>query len=147
MAWYRVFGKNQEQIDPNAFEEYLGTIHQNITIRFDVDDQGWFSARIDWLDGEVELLIERYSLHDDDIRTELNSWIAWLETQGENSIRDFLIEHITATQQLFTFQLVYDEKGLCEELSKYIAGLTNGVYQRDECGFFDSKGSLLLMES
>jgi hypothetical protein len=152
-VWYRVFGTNDAGVEPAALlsaqSRELGV---EVTGRFRGDDLGWFEAELA-LSG-IRLELQRFLAHQEDLRDELNSWAAWLETVEDNPDSGRLMRHMIATTQLFTLRQVdqadeeykYLVQELCTGLCQYMAHLTDGVYQMDGKGFFDAEGMLLVAE-
>jgi hypothetical protein len=140
--WYRVFGGNDVQPAPAAVLEHLQGHGGIVRGDFTGDDAGWYAAVIHC--GDTPLSLERFLASEDEIRAELNSWAAWLET-CENSPHSVpLMERVIQSRQLFTLDGT-DER-LCVGLSRFLAGTTAGVWQADDGGFFAADGALLVPE-
>ena len=77
---------------------------------------------------------------------ELNAWAAYLETCGDSPNVGRLMEHMIRTRQLFTVRGDIGAEQWCLELVRYLAKTTEGVYQIDGQGVFDSDGVLLFPE-
>jgi hypothetical protein len=113
------------------------------------DDLGWFQAELAL--EEVRLEVERYLVSEPDIRGELNSWAAWLETLEHHAHHGPLMERMIGTKQLFTLRSPAEADGnmaekICLALSQFLSHTTEGVYQVDGQGFFDQAGQLLVPE-
>lgn len=102
------------------------------------DDQGWTALEVD------DVRIECYLASEPGIRSELNTWAAWLETQSDQPEHAALMERVIQTRQLFTLQ---GPDHICEWMSRRIADWTQGVWQQDDRGFLDVSGRLLLPDA
>jgi len=152
-SWYRVFGLNDAALEPTvlltAQSRHVGT---EVTGRFRGDGLGWFEAELGLRGTRLEL--QRFLAHEDDLRDDLNTWAAWLETVDNNPDAGRLMRHMIATTQMFTFRCVdqvadadaYLFEELCLGLCQFLARATHGVYQVDGKGFFDAEGMLLVPE-
>jgi hypothetical protein len=153
-VWHRVFGSSHVAVEPAALLS-AGSRHigAQVTGRFKGDDLGWFEAELGL--GGARLELQRFLTDADDLRDELNSWAAWLETVEDNADSVPLMRQMIATTQLFTLRRVdqaddsYEDllQELCVGLCQFLAGQTAGVYQVDGKGFFDAEGLLLVKES
>jgi hypothetical protein len=144
--WFRVFGINDAQPDPAAVLEFLHGQGGDVAGHFHGDDLGWFRAEL--LLGGTPVSLERYLTAEDDIRNDLNTWAAWLESVPANPHQGPLMQHMIGTKQLFTLQVPGDAN--CQDqvtnLCRYLARQTDGVYQVDQQGFFAADGTLLVPE-
>ena len=150
--WYRVFGITDNQPEPVAILEHLRTIDWRITGHFKGDEHGWTRAEIVYADNATPLRLERYLATQDDIRDDLNSWAAWLETMDHHPAHAGLMQHVIQTKQLFTLQRPRDADDasvlkLCLAICHFLARQTAGVYQIDTRGFFAADGTMRLPET
>jgi hypothetical protein len=149
--WYRIFGANDVQPQPKEVLEHLCALGAE-SGRFRGDHQGWFAAELLLPDG-ASFHLERYLAAEDDIRDELNTWAAWLETMADNPHHARLMQHMIGTRQLFTLCAPEEQtdrvlaEEFCIGVCRYLAGVTDGVYQVDERGFFAADGMLLVREA
>jgi hypothetical protein len=147
-VWYRVFG-DSASVEP---ADLLEALHQRgvpATGRFRGDDEGWFQAALHLLPDAAPILLDRYLAQEADVRHELNTWAAWLETTAEHPQRDRVLYHIIAAQQVFTAQVLEMDEELAEAcllLCRALAARCAGVYQVDGQGFFSAAGELLVAE-
>jgi hypothetical protein len=144
---YRVFGKNEVEPEPAAILSHLQDLGYEASANFRADERGWFQA--DLFVPEVLRLfirIDRYLTSEDDIKGLLRTWAAWLETQEENPNHIWLMQHVFATRQVIDFEVGSGEENLGSELCRFLACLTDGVYQTDNAGFFAADGTLLVKE-
>jgi hypothetical protein len=152
--WYRVFGTRDAGIEPAALLSALsGHVGHQVTGRFRGDELGWFEGELGLRGTRLEL--QRYLAAEDDLRDELNTWAAWLESQEDQAESPRLMRHMIATAQLFAFRLAdrvahedaYLIEELCTGLCQLLARATDGIYQLDGKGFFDADGMLLVAEN
>src|SRR5262245_36483926 len=154
--YFRVFGRSQEQPAPATLSEELRRLCAEATVDFRGDELGWFTADV-ILDPETpQLRIERYLTKEDDIRAELNTWAAWLESDGDSPRHLQLMQQVINTAQLFTLHQPSEEGDTFEPdelvdnvavcLCQFLARATNGIYQVDHRGFFAADGVLLVAE-
>jgi hypothetical protein len=147
--WYRIFGGNDAQPAPAAILEQLQELAGGVRGDFTGDEAGWYAAVIHA--GSAVLHLERFLVTEEGIRAELNSWAAWLETCEDHPNRVPLMERIIQSRQLFTLRLPAGGEGalverLCAVLCRFLAGVTEGVWQADGQGFFAADGTLLVPE-
>jgi hypothetical protein len=156
-TWYRVFGRNAAPVDSPALMEWLRAREPEAVGRFRGDELGWFEARLQIPAIKDPLTVERFLTKEDEIRGELNTWAAWLESGGETEQRLQLMQRVIETVQLFTIRpATEDEDGepdaaeyvqtLCINICQFLARSTDGFYQIDGQGFFASNGKLLVAE-
>jgi hypothetical protein len=146
--WYRVFG-NDAPVDPAALLQHLHDAGVEVEARFGADDQGWFRAELRLPSEDEPILLQRYLASEAGIRAELNTWAAWLEALPDDPVHRALMQRIVFSRQVFTLQRDPQENAqaeLCLTVCRYLARQTEGVYQVDGQGFFDSAGVLLVKE-
>jgi hypothetical protein len=150
-TWFRVFGTNDADPEPAVLLELARVLEPSVTAKFSGDDQGWFRAIFTIDPDEPRLILERYLASEEGIRSQIMTWIAWLETQEAEANRDSLMDHLVTVKQLFTLHVEEDGESssnddLCEALCQCLAQTTGGVYQVDGRGFFTAGGELILAE-
>jgi hypothetical protein len=150
--WFRVFGLVDSVPTPDELMDHLRESGIPATGQFKGDDPGWTSGEIACAPGGP-ILLERWLSKEDDLRGDLMSWSAWLESTGEYSTEGpRLMERIFRTQQLITLRRPIDVSDeilldrLCEGVCRFLASRTDGLYQRDGEGFFTPDGTLLVRE-
>ncbi len=145
--WYRVFGTSDAHPEPATLLAGLHAQGLEVAAHFRGDERGWFGAELRAPDSSL-IEVECYLADEEGIRTELNSWAAWLETAGDTETHARLMQHMIATTRLFTLHAANDAdaQALCEALCKVLAEATTGVYQIDGRGFFAADGTLLVAE-
>ena len=150
--WWRVFGMTDASVRPAGLVEHLHAQGLAVVPEFRGDDLGWTAAQLRLPGGGGPVNVERYLTAEDDIRDDLNTWAAWLETADYNPNHQRLMEQVIGTRQLFTLRRPIDHPNeaaldrLCVEVCHYLARQTEGVYQVDGKGFFAADGTLLLEE-
>jgi hypothetical protein len=151
--YLRVFGLQESAIEPVEVLEWANAAGLPVTGHFRGDEAGWFACELVFTDrDESPILLDRYLAQRDDIRDDLNTWAAWLETADYSDQHQRLMEHVIAVKQLFTLRRPFDHADeirldrLCVGLAQWLAQRTEGVYQIDHKGFFAADGTLLLTE-
>lgn len=151
-TWFRAFGAGADELEPKALLVQLKNCGFTGAARFHFDEQGWFRADLDLGEKMPALRLDRYLVSKEDIRSELNTWAAWLETVEENPNQTRLMELMVSAQQMLTCCIpaqgadaatLHD---LCVALFRILAERTAGVYQVDREGFFAADGTLLVTE-
>ena len=94
----------------------------------------------------AHLHLAHYLTAEDDLRNELNTWAAWIESVPDNPHQNRLMQHMIGTKQLYTIELSEEDRELGVALCQYLAQRTDGVYQVDNQGFFAADGTLLIPE-
>jgi hypothetical protein len=149
--WYRVFGRNESPPPPAALLSHLQGCGLAVEARFRGDDLGWTAAELRvGVGGPV--FVERYLTTEDDLRDDLNSWAAFLETCDYSPNHAMLMERVVQSAQLITLRRPIDHadevrlEQLCDAACRHLAAATDGVYQIDGQGWFAADGTLLLQE-
>lgn len=146
--WYRVFGTSETAVDPNTVLEQLHAEGFEVTGHFRGDELGWFHVDL-LFGGETAIEVERYLASEEGIRAQLNTWAAWLESMPDNPRQLQLMQHMISTKQLFTLCPPADDEPptqICLALCRFLAQVTDGVYQIDGQGVFAADGSLLVAD-
>lgn len=134
--WFRVFALAQVDVPLEFIQEFLRAQSLPHFIEATGDDLGWKSFRAG------DLIVERYLLEADDLRGELDTWAAVVESWEAGAVGTQLMQRIIAVRQMFT---VAAARG-SEELARFLAQKTDGFYYIDEVGFFEASGSPILQE-
>jgi hypothetical protein len=144
--WFRVFGWSEEQTSPEAMLNFLHALGATGPAQFRGDDAGWKSLEFILAEG-TPLVLECYLSTEPGIRAELNTWAAWIETCETSPNHLALMERIIQTRQLCTLLSPAEETdSFCENLCRFLARETDGVYHGDGKGFLAADGTLLLEE-
>jgi hypothetical protein len=145
--WYRVFCRSETEVKPYDLVAHAGSA----TARFRGDDLGW--TAVEFLLGPgTPVLVERFLTGEDDLREDLNTWAAWLETQDHEPNHARLMEHVIQTRQLVTVRKPLDHpnesavEDLCRSLCRVLSERADGVYQVEGDGWYAADGKLLLQE-
>jgi hypothetical protein len=154
--YFRIFSRSDVPPAPVALAEELHRLHADATAHFRGDDLGWFEARFVLDPDTPPVQVERFLTKDDEIRGELNTWAAWLESAGDTPIHHRLMQHVSTSVQLFTVRQSIEEtddlatepsaEATCLALCQFLARATEGIYQVDHQGFFAAAGTLLVAE-
>jgi hypothetical protein len=150
--WYRVFGSASLQPAP---EELLAEARSQGTLvvgTFHRDQQGWFQAELRLEGQESAVQVHCYAADEPDVRRELNTWAAWVESVTDDPLAGQLMARLIAARQVYTLHpdgmgnsTVLIEK-LCTAVTRFLARQTEGIYQVDDEGLFDATGTLLVQE-
>ena len=148
--WYRVYGMNQAPLFPADVLEFLNRQYPGVTGHFRGDDAGWFHAELTLLESDLRIEMARYLANEEGIRREMNGWAAWIEeTLGEKKGGPWM-QRLINTTQVVTLRLGDEEAeiesavdALLVNLCRYLAQMTDGVYQIDGRGMFQPDGALI----
>lgn len=149
--WYRVFCRTDAEVKP---AELLAAVEQPgrpVAGDFRGDDLGWTAGDLSLGSGSP-VRVERYITWEDDVRDELNTWAAWLETQDHEPNHAGLMEHVVQSRQLITVRKPVDSpnesavEDLCRSICQVLAGRAEGVYQVEGDGWYAADGQPLLKE-
>lgn len=142
--WYRVFSPNPDPVSPVALAEHLHSAWFAVEPHFRGDDLGWTSGELRFAGKLVR--IDRYLTVVDDIREDLNSFAAELES-NETLHTAGLMRRVIQSHQLMALQCDCREcESLCLQAVQYLAAQSDGVYQIDGKGWFAATGELLVAE-
>lgn len=150
--WYRIFGRGPDEVPPAALAEHLHALGLPVEPHFKGDDLGWTAAELRLPGGGTPIYLERYLTTEDDLRDELNTHAAVLETCDYSPNNTPLMQHVIQTQQLITARKPVDARDevvldrVLVALCRFLAAHTDGIYQIDGQGWFAPDGTLLLQE-
>jgi hypothetical protein len=150
LMYYRVFASNYVSINPAALLEHMHGLDFEVTGHFKGDAQGWFRAELIYPEADARLELERFLANEEGIRSQLNTWAAWLETACPDQPR--WLQHLIGATQVFTLQCLSEEAEeekvdlFCLELCRFLATATAGIMQVDGQGFFTETGVLIVKE-
>src|SRR5436305_10339475 len=99
--WYRVFGRNPDEVPPAALAEHLHAAGLAVEPHFKGDDLGWTEGELRLPVGSP-VLLARYLTKEDDLRDDLNAHAAELETMDYSSNSAPLMQRVIQTKQLVT---------------------------------------------
>jgi hypothetical protein len=149
--WRRIFARNTNLIQPHEILEELQRSNLKAEGHFKGDDLGWTSGELIYGPGSP-IMIDRYLTVEDNLRHDLNTWAAELETMDYSPNNGILMERVIQTAQMFTIRIPIDnpDETLTERIGllicQYLARCCDGVYQIDGEGWFDDAGHCLLQE-
>jgi hypothetical protein len=150
--WFRVFSSREIAPEPAEFLQTLQELVGPVAGHFGGDDKGWFHVDLVCDENEAPLRLNRFLVEEEELRSELNAWAAWLESMEEHPNAVHLMQKIVGTRQLFTLECPRDRyeeervRNLCVGVCRYLSRETEGIYQIDRQGFFAANGKQLLTE-
>jgi hypothetical protein len=150
--WLRVFAPTTAEVPPAPIAEALAAAGIPVVPHFKGDALGWTTAELHLPKGGTPLLLARYLTKEDDLRDDLNSHAAELETMTYSPNAVPLMERVIQTQQMVTVRkpLDYPDETVvdsaCDTLVRFLADRTGGVYQIDGRGWFSAAGERLVEE-
>jgi len=149
--WYRVFCRSDAGVAPTDLLAQVQQPGRPVRGDFRGDDLGWTAAELSLGTG-TPVYVERYLTVEDDLRDDLNTWAAWLETQGHEPNHAQLMEHVIQSRQLVIVRKPLDSanesaiEDLCQLVCRVIAEAAGGVYQVEGDGWYGADGRKLLQE-
>ena len=150
--WLRVFAPTTAEVPAVAIAEALAAAGVAVVPHFKGDDLGWTTGELHLPRGGTPLLLARYLTKEDDLRADLNAHAAELETMTHSPHAGKLMETVIQTQQMVTIRKPVDHpdeslvERACDELARFLAEQTDGVYQIDGRGWFAATGERLVEE-
>ena len=145
--WYRVFCRSLVEVTPTELLAGLGASDS----RFRGDDLGWTAAEV-ILGKGTPVYVERYLTDTDDLRDELNTWAAYLETLDYSAENVRLMQHVIQARQLITIRKPLDHANEVEvervalAICQKLAQAADGIYEIEGEGWYGSNGILILKE-
>jgi len=149
--WYRVFCRSADTLEPGELVARLAASGRSARAEFRPDGRDWTSGAIQF-GGGTPVYVERFRTAEDDLRNDLNTWAAVLETLDYSPNHGPLMEHVIQTRQLVTVRKPLDHpnesavEDLCRRLCTALAGAGDGVFQVEDEGWYSADGTLLLKE-
>lgn len=150
--WLRVFSRSADEVPPASLAEHLHAAGLPVVPHFRGDDHGWTSAELVLPGGGTPVRLARYLTDVDDLRADLNTFAAELETMDYSPHHRPLMERVIQSKQLVTVRRPLDHADeitldrVCLEVVRLVAARTDGVYQIDGQGWHAADGLLLLAE-
>jgi hypothetical protein len=148
----RIFGLKDRNPSPVALTECLHAAGVAVVPHFRGDDLGWTSGELHFPAGGSPVTLERYLTAEDDLRDDLNTFAAELETMDFSPNSPDLMRHVIQTQQLITIRRPVDHadeaalETVLQAACRHLAQVTEGIYQVDGQGWFTADGQILLPE-
>ena len=155
MLWYRVFGMSDKPVSAAGLLAHLRGQGFAVASTVQGADNDWSHVDLVHADGREPVAVDRYHVGRDGLRSELNTWAAWLETREDDPNHERLLDAMTKSVQVFLLRQEDEPdnaertgrtQGLCLAACRYLAGVAEGVYQADGLGFFTADGHLLMTE-
>ena len=149
--WYRVFCRSDAEVMPDDLLAHVQQPGRPVTASFRGDDLGWTAAELS-LGSGTPVHVERYLTGEDELRDDLNTWAAWLETQDHEPNHARLMEHVIQSKQLVTIRKPIDSpnesaaEDVCRAVCRHLAEQADGVYQVEGDGWYSAAGERLLTE-
>jgi len=149
--WYRVFCRSDAEVKPDDLLADVQQPGRPVTASFRGDDLGWTAAEFS-LGSGTPVYVERYLTGEDELRDDLNTWAAWLETQDHEPNHGGLMEHVIQSKQMVTVRKPIDSanesavEDLCRAVCRRLAEAADGVYQVEGDGWYAADGRRLLQE-
>ena len=149
--WHRVFGLKSNEVSPRQLTEHLHRLGIAVEPHFKGDDLGWTAGELR-LPGGSPVRLERFLTSEDEIRRDLNTFAAEIETMTFAEHRQRLMQHCIQTEQLIVLRRPVDHSDdatldtVCIEALQLLATHTDGIYQIDGEGWFAADGKCLLQE-
>lgn len=150
--FFRAFCRSAAELPPAALAEHLHAAGLPVVPHFAGDDLGWTRASLELPGGGSPVQVDRYLTTADDLRKDLNTFAAELETMTFSDRRHELMERVIQTQQLVTVRRPLDHAdeatldAVCLAVVRAVAAAGDGVVQIDGRGWFAADGELLLQE-
>lgn len=145
--WYRVFCRSDGTVQPGDIQTDLTAAGIHTSMHVVGDELGWTACTLR-LPAGASLRLEHYETEADQLRDELNSWAAWLESQTQQPHHVALMQSVIETRHLYVMQAPgHENDSICHHVMAYIALHRDGVVQIDGQGFFAANGDWLLQES
>lgn len=149
--WSRVFLPTEVEPSPAALAEFLHARGFAVEPHFKGDDLGWTEGELRLPTG-APVLLARYLTKEDDLRADLNSYAAELETMDYSPNSGPLMARVIQTKQLITLRKPVDATdevlldGVLDAARRFLAASADGVYQVDGRGWFAADEELLVPE-
>jgi hypothetical protein len=149
--WYRVFCRSGIEVSPAALVAALDERGLHVGREVRGDSLGWTAAAFTLGQG-TPVHVERFLTDADDLRDELNTWAAFLETLNYSPNSTLLMERVIQTRQLVTVRkpVAHSNEVLvervCETVCQVMATRADGIYQIEDHGWYAADGTLLVEE-
>lgn len=150
--FYRAFCRSADELPPAELVATLHTAGVPVVPHFAGDNLGWTRAVLAMPGGGSPVQVDRYLTAADDLRRDLNTFAAELETMTFSDRRHELMERVIQTQQLVTLRRPLDHpdeaalEAVCLGVVSAVAAAADGVVQIDGRGWFTAAGELVLQE-
>ena len=144
-GWFRVFLLQEDGPKPSGIMECLQSLIPEVKGKFRTDEDGWFQLIIDH-SSIGELIIDHFLTSEKGVRSEINTWAAWLESKQQFD----LMERIIQVKQILSFEVTPEMEDnvsdslVYKRLALALAALAEGIVHIDAVGFLEPDGTLLI---
>jgi hypothetical protein len=149
--WYRVFCRSAGSLEPRDLAGRLATSGRAVRAEFEPNDRTWSSGALR-LGSGTPIYVERFDTATDELRNDLNTWAAYLETLDYSPNHTRLMEHVIQTRLLFTIRKPLDHPNesavddVCRALCGELATVGDGIFQIEDEAWYSADGTMLLQE-
>jgi hypothetical protein len=153
--WHRIFCRSSNLVEVSRLCEFLVSHGFSVNPNVRGDELGWTEAELVSANSprSTPISLCRYLTKEDDLRADLNSFAAELESYSEIQPQSQgCMEHVIQTQQLITFRKPLDYPNeielerLCKAICHFFAIQLNGLYQVDGQGWMNAEGVEMVHE-
>ena len=144
-GWFRVFLLQEDGPKPSGIMECLQSLIPEVKGKFRTDEDGWFQLIIDH-SSIGELIIDHFLTSEKGVRSEINTWAAWLESKQQFD----LMERIIQVKQILSFEVTPEmddnvsDSLVYKRLALALAALAQGFVHMDGVGFLEPDGTILI---
>ena len=144
-GWFRVFLLQEDGPKPSGIMECLQSLIPEVKGKFRTDEDGWFQLILDH-SSIGELIIDHFLTSEKGVRSEINTWAAWLESKQQFD----LMERIIQVKQILSFEVTPEMEDnvsdslVYKRLALALAALAQGFVHMDAVGFLEPDGTLLI---
>ncbi|MEY4614462.1 MAG: hypothetical protein RL179_2435 [Planctomycetota bacterium] len=144
-GWFRIFLSQEEGPEPSAIMECLQGLIPGVRGNFRVDPDGWFQLILTH-PSIGELVVDHFLASEKGVRSEINTWAAWLESK---QFLD-LMERIIQVRQVLSFEVTPEleenatDPGIFKRIALDLSRLGKGFAHLDGAGFLEHDGTLLI---
>ena len=144
-GWFRVFLLQEDGPEPFKIMECLQSLIPKVKGKFRTDEDGWFQLILDH-SSIGELTVDHFLTSEKGVRSEINTWAAWLESKQQFD----LMERIIQVKQILSFEVTPEmddnvsDSLVYKRLALALAALAQGFVHMDGVGFLEPDGTLLI---
>jgi len=144
-GWFRVFLLQEDGPKPSEIMECLQDLLPEVNGRFRTDEEGWFQLILTH-PSVGELVLDHFMTLEKGVRSEINTWAAWLESNKKFD----LMERIIQVKQILTFEVTPEMEDnvldtlVFKHIAFKLAALARGFVHIDGIGFLEPDGTLLI---
>lgn len=150
--WLRVFCAEEAEVLPSWLAAVLAEHGHLVDPHFRGDDLGWTSGELRFREPITPIILDRYLVQEDELRHELNTFAALLESMDFSPNAPELMRKVIQTQQLIVLRRPVDHsdearlEAILDCVCREIAQQRDGIIQIEGQGWFAADGTLLLQE-